>query len=309
MFRYIPAVAVCVTAAIAPLSAQASSYKDPAGRFTMTVPDGWDSAKPDDATTLSIVLAKKKTDASPYEGVCIGIYVELAETKSKTQAEINSLIEGNLTPAFWNDALKGSAGKDVKINSTSNREKDGRKINGVVFTGTSVENGTSTSATGKMELHFIPGSMHTLMCMTETQTWDLASAQLDGIFESYDPKTPALIASISPRGGSVLTMFAGHRYDGVARVLSQDTPNLPAAGWVSTAGSLMVDGGGVWQVCEGVNYAGTCRAVSLGQSAENGSVFAVNSARRLSGPQASDSAAATAFRRSLAEMARRHALR
>ena len=192
MFRYLPAVAVCVAAAMSPLSAQASSYKDPAGRFTMTVPDGWASEKPEDATTFSVVLAKQKTDASPYEGLCIGIYVELAETKSKTQAEINSIFEGKLTQAFWSDALKGSAGNDVKINSTSNRQKDGRNINGVVFTGTSVENGTSTSATGKMELQFIPGSMHTLMCMTETQTWDLASAQLDGIFESYDPMTPAL---------------------------------------------------------------------------------------------------------------------
>jgi hypothetical protein len=167
---------------------------------------------------------------------------------------------------------------------------------GVVFTGTSTQNGTSYLMTGKMELHFIPGSMHSLTCMTEAQYWDLASATFDDIFKSYEPMTAALIASISPRGGSVLTMFAGHRYDGVAHVLSQDTPNLPAAGWVPTAGSLLVDGGGVWQVCEGVNYAGTCRAVSVSQSAEVGSLFEVNSARRLSGPQASASAAATARR-------------
>lgn len=305
MFRFFPAIAVCAAVAMTPFTAQASSYKDPAGRFTVTVPDGWDSAQPKDAATLSIVLIKKKTDAAPYAGACVGIYSELADTKSKTQAELNSVVEGTLTPAFWRDALKGAAGDDVKINSTSNREKDGRKINGVVFTGSSTQNGTSYLMTGKMELHFIPGSMHSLTCMTEAQYWELASAQFDDIFKSYEPMTPALIASISSRGGSVLTMFAGHRYDGVAHVLSQDTPNLPAAGWVSTAGSLLVDGGGVWQVCDGVNYAGTCRSVSVGQSADSGKLFSVNSARRLSGPQAAASAAATAFRSSLAEMAHR----
>jgi len=309
MFRYLPAVAVFVAATLAPLSANASSYKDPAGRFTLNVPDGWESARPNDSATLSVVLAKKKTDAAPYAGACVGLYVENAGTKAKTQAEINSVIEGTFTPAFWRDALQGAAGKDLKINSTTNREKDGRKINGVVFTDTNDQNGTSYLMTGRMELHFIPGSMHSLTCITEAQYWDLASASFDDIFNSYEPMTPALIASIAPGGGSVLTMFAGHRYDGVAHVLSQDTPNLPAAGWVSAAGSLLVDGGGVWQVCEGVNYAGKCRAVSVGQSAEAGSLFAVNSARRLSGPQAAASVAATAFRSSLAELARRHSLR
>jgi hypothetical protein len=271
----------------------------------MTVPDGWDSTKPNDVEGVTIVLAKKKTDAAPYEGVCIGFYADLAESRSKTQAEINSIIDGNLTPEFWNQTLKGSGESDLKVTSTSNREKNGRTINSVVFTGTSDKNGTSKSATGKMELHFIPGSMHSVMCITDTATWKLASTQLDTIFDSYDPKTAALIASLSPRGGSVLTMFAGHRFDGVARVLSQDTPNLPAAGWVSTAGSLMVDGGGVWQVCDGVNYSGTCRAVNLGQSTEGGSLFAVNSARRMSGQQAAAGAAGTAVMRSLAEVAHR----
>jgi hypothetical protein len=309
MFRYLPALTVCVAATLAPLTANAGSYKDPTGRFTLNVPDGWESARPTDSSTLSVVLAKKKTEAAPYAGACIGLYIEAANTKSKTQAEINSLTEGTFTPAFWREALQGAAAPDVKIDSTISREKDGRKINGVVFTGTSTQNGTSYLMTGRMELHFIPGSMHSMTCMTETQYWDLASAPFDDIFTSYEPMTPALIASISPRGGSVLTMFAGQRYDGVARVLSQDTPNLPAAGWVPTAGSLLVDGGGAWQVCDGVNYAGTCRAVTMGQSAESGKLFAVNSARRLEVPQAAAGAAATAFRRSLAEMAHRLPLR
>jgi hypothetical protein len=293
-----------LAATLAPLTANASQYKDPEGRFTINVPDGWESARPTEAKTLSVVLGKKKTDAAPYAGACVGVYVENAGTKSKTQAEINSVIDGMFTPAFWREALQGAGGKDLKISSTTSRDKDGRKINGVIFTDTNVQNGTSYLMTGKMELHFIPGSVHTLTCITETQYWDLASATFEDIFKSYEPMTPALIASIASGGGSVLTMFAGHRFDGVAHVLSQDTPNLPAAGWTPAAGSLLVDGGGAWQVCEGVNYAGTCRMVSVGQSAEGGKLFAVNSARRLAGPEAALGAAATAIRRSLVEVER-----
>jgi len=145
MHRFIHVVVVLAAAAIAPLTAQASNYTDPAGRFTVTVPDGWDTTRPADATNLTIVLVKKKTTVSPFDGVCLGVYADLAETKSKTQAEINSLIDGNLTPQFWSEALKGSSGSDLKVTSTSNREKNGRKINSVVFSGTSVENGDRKS--------------------------------------------------------------------------------------------------------------------------------------------------------------------
>jgi hypothetical protein len=304
-----PALLAGVALLAAPLGAQASDYKDPAGRFSMSVPQGWQSATPSNASSLTIVLAKPKSTEAPFEAICIGIYVDTAETKSKTQAEINSLVDGTLTPQFWTEALKGSGEDDFKINSTGNRDKNGRKISNVVFTGSSTENGEKHTAKGKMEVHFIPGSMHSLLCMTEPETWETATVQFDQIFDSYEPQTAALIASAAPRGGSVLTMFAGTKYDGTARVLSQDTPNLAAAGWIASAGSVIVDGTGAWQVCEGINYAGTCRVVSTGQSAGAGQLLSVNSARRLAGREATASMVGTALRHSLSEVARRRAAR
>ncbi|MEQ1753122.1 MAG: beta/gamma crystallin-related protein [Micropepsaceae bacterium] len=299
MLRFLTSLIVVLAGLAMSLDANAAAYRDPAGRFTVGVPEGWQYVKPDNADVITIVMAASKTGGSGYDAACIGLYLDIAETRSKSQAEINSLVEGELTPEFWRQTLKSTGDKDFKINSTGSREVGGRKIHNVVFTGTSEENGKSQTARGKMELHFVPGSLHSFMCVTEVESFETASTQFDRIFESYEPGRAALIASATSGPASVLTMYSKQSYSGVARVLAQDTPNLAAAGWVASAGSLAVDGIGSWQVCESANYSGTCNTVSSAMSPSDHQLIIVNSARRLSDQPGLQSAASTALKRSV----------
>ena len=297
MLRFYQAVAFSVAVVVSVPMASAANYTDPSGRFVVAVPEGWAAAKPDDATTLAVVLGKSSSTVTPYNGICLVLYIDLPATKSKTQAEINSIVDGQLTPEFWKSSLQSAGDKSFTVNSTGNREKDGRKINHAIFTAEAEENGKLSKAKGKMELHFIPGSFHSLLCMTELETYEAASADFEKILGSYEPRNGALVARAPSVGPSVLTMFASTSYDGVARVLSLDTPDLSAAGWASNAGSLVVDGNQPWEVCEGINFSGNCRTITAAHSLAAGQNMTVGSVRRLSGDTSLAATSSTAVRR------------
>lgn len=310
MLRVVLGLTVAAASLALSVAAGAADYRDPAGRFTVAVPEGWEFAKPDNAEIITLVMATSKSSAQGYDAACLAMYLDIAETKGKSQAEVNSMIDGQFTPEFWRQALQSSKDKDFKIDTSGSRDAGGRKVHNAVFTGTAEEDGKSTTAKGKMELHFVPGSLHSVMCVTDVATYEKASVQFDRIFTSYEPGRAALVASATPASPvSLLTMYSKPSYEGVAHVLSQDTPDLASAGWVAMAGSLTVDGAGTWQVCDGVNYGGTCKTVSSALSANDAGVIKVTSARRLSGAPGIQSAAATALRRGLLayEAHQRHA--
>lgn len=301
MLRLTTLLAASVAAVAIAIPASASQYSDPSGRFEMTVPDGWQIERPASAEVLTFVMGKEKAADGSAGAVCVGIFMDIASTKSNSQAEINTAVEGQFTKEFWTNALKSTGDKSFAVNSTGNRDKSGRRIHHVVFSAEGNEAGKSVMAKGKMEVQFVPGSMHSVMCMTEEVTYAAYTPNFDTVFNSYEPGKNAVVASINGRPSSMLTMFSGTEFEGTARVLAQDTPDLGAAGWVVSAGSLAVDGSGVWQVCDGVNYSGTCSTVSAVQSGQNGKTLTVNSARRLNGKLSLQSAATTAMRRGVVE--------
>jgi hypothetical protein len=74
-------------------------------------------------------------------------------------------------------------------------------------------------------------------------------------------------------------MFAKANFAGAARVLSQDTANLAAAGWPTLGASLTVDGAEPWQVCSGIDYTGSCQVITAAETKQT----LVHSARRIPG--------------------------
>ena len=307
MLRMTSLLAVSLSVMAISMPANASQYSDPNGRFELTVPEGWQIERPADANVLTFVaILGKGADGSPG-AACIGIFVDSANTRSNTQAEINSAVEGQFTKEFWSEALKSTGDKSFSVLSTGNRDKAGRRIHHVVFTAEGDKSGSKALVKGKMEVQFIPGSMHSVMCLTEEPTYAAYSPQFDVVYNSYEPGNNSVVASVSGRSSSLLTMFSGTAFDGTARVLSQDTPSLSSAGWVVSAGSLAVDGSGVWQVCDGVNYSGHCNTVNAVQSGQDGKTLTVNSARRLNSKLSLQSAASTSARRGIVEyFARTH---
>ena len=285
---YLAGLAVLAFAGLVP--AEAAELRDAQGRFTLTVPDGWTSNIPANAADFTVVLSKGDAEGAPG-AACIGLYLDMPTTKSATQADLNTVVEGQLTTDFWKSAMQASGDTSFKVVSTGKRDRDGRRIHNVVFTGTVVENGKKDSGKGKMEVHFIPGSMHSVMCVTDEASFARHANAFETIFTSYVPSVAPLIAQARPGTASALTLFARRAQAGQAQVVSADTPDTRRAGFNPAAQSLTVDGEGGWQVCSGASYTGQCETVSGPATAP----FAVLSARR-SGKETPAIAASTALR-------------
>jgi Beta/Gamma crystallin len=296
MYRALPLLAAFASCLALSTGSQAADFRDAKGRFSFTVPDGWESEAPSNSDTITFVMGTGK-GAKDDGAACLGMYLDMPATRSASQAELNTAVEGQLTKEFWSSALKSSGDQTFKVSSTGNRDKDGRRIHNVVFGGTSTENGKTVDGTGKMEVHFIPGSMHSVMCVTDTATYPTYSPAFEKIFASYEPSASAVIASLTTTPSSALTLFARASYQGQAQVLSADTPDLVAAGWVARAGSLAVDGADAWQVCDARGYAGNCQTIS---SAKDKTGLVVMSARRKTESFSTEAATASALRRGLA---------
>jgi hypothetical protein len=285
---YLAGLAVLAFAGLVP--AEAAELRDAQGRFTLTVPDGWTSNIPANAADFTVVLSKGDAEGAPG-AACIGLYLDMPTTKSATQADLNTVVEGQLTTDFWKSAMQASGDTSFKVVSTGKRDRDGRRIHNVVFTGTVVENGKKDSGKGKMEVHFIPGSMHSVMCVTDEASFARHANAFETIFTSYVPSVAPLIAQARPGTASALTLFARRAQTGQAQIVSADTPDTRRAGFNPAAQSLTVDGEGGWQVCSGASYTGQCETVSGPATAP----FAVLSARR-SGKETPAIAASTALR-------------
>jgi len=296
MYRALSLVVAAASILAFPGGSLAADYRDAKGRFALNVPDGWEAETPTNTDTITFVIATGK-NAKDDGAACLGLFLDMPTTRSASQAELNTAVEGQLNKEFWTSALKSSGDQSFNVSSTGNRDKDGRRIHNVVFSGTSQENGKTVDGTGKMEVHFVPGSMHSVMCVTDTSSYSKFSPAFEQIFSSYEPGSSAVIASLTTGPSSALTLFSRTSFQGQAQVLSADTPDLLAAGWVARAGSLAVDGTEAWQVCDGPGYSGKCQTVT---SATNEGGLIVMSARRNTDGFRAEAAAASALRRGLA---------
>ncbi len=284
--------------------ARADTYKDPDGRFDVTRPDGWSSQTLEDRKAMTFAFLHEKSEASPYDGVCMGLYMDVPGSRSFSQEDINDAVDAQLTKEFWQKTMKSTDPNfTMTLDVSGSREQSGRKIHYIVFTGSGTKDGKTESAKGMTELHFVPGSMHFVMCMTLTQYFEPALAGFDTIFKSYVPHPDILVSGNERQAPSVLTMYANANFKGVARVLSQNTANLATAGWPTQSASLTVDGAEPWQVCSGANYSGQCQAIVAAEAGAQGRPILIGSARRLSGNLGFANTAAAALRRALQQPA------
>ena len=254
--------------------ADATVYKDPAQRFDVTVPDGWQTAKPDTGP-IAFALAAPKTETSG--GLCLVQVKGLAETRNVAQADIDNAMDQLITKEFWTQIL-ASSGSNADLEDSGTQTLSGRKAHYVVASvDVKKPDGTVIRATSKQVLFSIPGSMHFVSCTSKKEHYAVMAPQFDKVFASYVPRSVDNIAEAAPR--SVLTLYAGNNFDGVAHVVAQDTANIPAlAGIAASAG---VAGVGQWEVCDGVNFTGTCRRVAAAYGASDAAPRLIASARRI----------------------------
>jgi hypothetical protein len=243
--------------------AEATKYHDPEGRFNVTVPDGWQAEKPAlDKIALFIASPRSAT----LGAACLVMVSPTPETRASTQAEIDAAFAPLFTQEFWTTAFQAAGLKDVAIESSGSKDQNGRKVYFVIANVTTTGTAGAVKAKGKQMLHVIPGSLQFVNCAAKAENYAELDAEFESIFNSYEPKSGEYIARAPQSPPAVLTLYSGPQFNGVTRVVQQDTPNLPLMGWSGVTASFAVAGFGQWEFCDGVNYAGNCKLVAGAQT-------------------------------------------
>lgn len=259
---------VCLTAlALGAVAAQAAPavYKDPEARFVVTVPDGW-TTKRMNAEHLALAIAAP--DAAPKGGVCYVAVRDMPQTRDAKQDELDEAFTGLITTDFWKNLFTSAGVSNVAIKETGARTQRHRKVFHVVATVTAAdEKGEAKEATGRQEVHPVPGSLQFVQCVAAKEDYAAVEPQFTQVFASYEPKVNQIVAQAPSARPSVLTLSADAGAPIAATVIAQNTPNVPALNGAVAMG-VSVAGAGEWEVCEDVNYGGRCNVVTAGAAVE-----------------------------------------
>ena len=260
--------------------ADGKRYKDPEARFSLDLPAGWETIRPQNEE-FALVMSSPKADEKAPSGLCLVRVREISQTRDVPQADLDEAFGSLLTREFWEKALSAAGATDVKIENTGSTMLNGRKTYFVVATISVTDDTGPVQATGKQVVYVIPGSVQFVNCSAKKDFYAAMSPQFEKVFASFEPKSGAYIADASPAKPSVVTLFAGPQFDGAARVIAQNTANIPALGGI--AASVMVAGAGSWEVCDGVNFSGKCQVLTANGATEPGQLTQVASIRRAPG--------------------------
>ena len=257
-------------------AAAAETVRDTEHNFRVTVPTGWESTKnPSDQIRITMASPQHQQTG----GICNVASQAHPPSKAMTPAQIESELDTQLNDAAWAGLFKAIIFFDnVVVEKSGSEQMNGRKVYYAVVTLNAVSPGAPLHAIKlKQYWHVIPGEMFFVTCSATQDGYAQEEDNFKTVFESFAPLND-VVASAEPNGVPSLTLYARANFAGVSRVVTHDTPDLAAFGWRDAAASISIGGPGIWQVCDGADYSGTCRVIA---GAVHESV-AVASARRLS---------------------------
>jgi hypothetical protein len=260
-------------------TALAETVRDTTHNFRITVPDGWKSEKnPNDEIRVVMISSK----AEQTGGNCNVVTSAHPKSAAMTLPQIEAEIDKELDEGAWLAMFKQVIFIDsVAIEKSGSERLNGRKAYFVLATFNSISPGSPLVPIRlKQYLIAIPGEVFFITCMALQDGFAAEEETFQTVFKSFAPLNDT-VAALEPKGVPSLSLYARADFAGVSRVVTQDTPDLAVTGWRERAGSMSVAGPGLWQVCDGANYSGSCRVVS---SALRRNVTAA-SARRLSPAQ------------------------
>jgi len=262
----------------APAAKAGSRYTDPQGRFSVDVPAEWEAGKPEGQ---KVALVMGRQNGNDLVGACIVVVTETPQTHGREQPEITDAMTAMLTREFWVATYKAQGAQDINVAQLGTRESAGRKVHFVYseFT-TKNQDGSLQRVRAQEEVHAVPGRTHDIGCIARKERFDLAKADFDAIQKSYTPQSGLIAAAPLPAPGqSMLTLFANAGFDGMARVVRAETPNITHVSWPTVTGSAIVHGYGEWQVCEGPNFTGVCMNLNGPMTAATNAAIRIGSAR------------------------------
>jgi hypothetical protein len=259
-------------------SGAAETVRDTDHNFRVSVPAGWESTKnPSDEIRIVMGSPNRKQTG----GNCNVVTAAHPQSKTMSPAQIETELD-QLNDAAWASMFKAIIFFDnVVVEKSGSEQMNGRKAYYAVVTLDAVSPGAPLRAIKlKQYWHVIPGEMFIVTCSATQDGYAQEEDSFKTVFDSFAPLNDA-VAAAAPKGVPSLTLYARANFGGVSRVVTQDTPDLAAFGWHDAAASMSVGGAGLWQVCTGANYSGSCRVVATALHEK----LAVGSARRVSPAQ------------------------
>jgi hypothetical protein len=273
------ASAIVAALAFASSSAFATDYVDGPNGFRLTVPDGWRTFPVNQQ--IDLLMMSPRYDVSA--GACLVMSEEAADTRAKSQDEINESLQNDVNEAYWGAFATEAKMSDFELVEAGSELKDGRRIFFAVGRFTAPLQGVATKGQFRVTLQAIPGRTGLNYCVSRLEQVALEETDMTIIMSSFTPMRAYIIAAVPPRrSDATLSLYSGPRFDGQRRELIQDVPNMAQIGWTASIASLSIRGYGLWEICDGVNYRGNCRLVAGAESAAMGDrALRIGSARRV----------------------------
>ena len=183
-------------------SAADTAYRDSSGRFSVTVPDGWNVQ---DIGDTRVALMVSAPDADNYSGVCIFGVKEIPEMRQLTQAQIDEVFGKEINRQFWDAMYQATGAKDVAVEDTGMREQNGHHAYYSVASATlPLPTGGVMRAKNKIQLQVIPGSLHIMSCRSTADGYAAYALKFETMFASHIPLGSGYIASLSRSGPATL---------------------------------------------------------------------------------------------------------
>lgn len=283
MLRSLIAAVALLSVSAAALSAS-TTYRDDDGRFTIAVPTGWKTNKPD-ASSLIAVNIVSPLDRKPG-GLCLVLASPTPQTRDMPQADIDDAFVKLFTTDFWKKTFAAGGFKDVVLDDAGQITHKGRKAYFLVATATAKGDDPKTSyqAKSKQVIHVVPGNLFFVQCTATKADYPLIAKDFENVFASFDPRVNEMLVNAPQSAPSVLTLFAGPGFEGVAHTIAQNTANVPALTGRAISTGIAIAGYGRWEVCDNVNFTGACQVVAAATEASPGHFMRIGSVRRHAAP-------------------------
>lgn len=177
---------ICAVAAMAlAVTATAGEYADVNGTFRVTVPDDWTTHT---APVAGIALVTASPRLKETGGNCNFAVLEIEQTKSMTQAQVESEFATTFTEEAWKAEISQIKGlKSTTVEDLGNKTQRGRKVFFVTATSEFVIGATTLAVKQLQDFHPIPGRVYVVTCTALSAGYEQEAANFAGIMTSFEP--------------------------------------------------------------------------------------------------------------------------
>jgi hypothetical protein len=272
-----------VLAAFAAPALAGADYLDRDNQFKVTIPDGWQKSANSDGV-VDLVLQSPRFETT--RGVCALVADPFVATQGMTQEKINEEMGVGVNEAFWKSALSRLGGVEIFVDEASSELRGGKRVFLATIRVRGTSEGKETWGRMRATLQILPGQIAMANCAAMLEHAPVEESDMSLVLSTFEALGPQLVARAPAPAPTSLLLYAGPSFNGNARELTAGVANLFQSGWAVPTGSFSVRGFGLWQLCDGANFAGNCRIVAGAESVAAGHrALRIGSARPLVDPR------------------------